>query len=810
MADELKEQYKKTGIIHLVITLAGLALNFAILTIVNKLGIPLYLDTLGSIIVAWECGPIFGVATALFSLVIYGVFFNEMAVYFSLVGILTVIVAYFMMKAGFLKKIHTTILFAIILGMLSGIVSGIIQIGLGMGGVDYFIEAIRNNMIDKIIVTIAVVVITRLFPEDIRRQIWKLDLCYDIDNNRYTYENTMEERSRVKSHRRLMMVLTIEAVALAGVVAWAGVSIYLGGSYISYSKMVQGTSEYVASMIDGDMIDEYLEQGTEAPGYTEMLDTLRDIQKYSMNLEYLYVYKITEDGIYLVFDTDSDFLSETFIGDQLEFEKAFEPYREQLLAGENIGIVESKDRYGWLLTDLEPVYDSDGNCVAYVGADVSMTTIRIYAYGFAFRIAVIALSFLIFSLAFGFWVSDRHFNMSEWFYNKAREAKKDADRANETKTRFIANVSHELRTPINTIMGMSEMIQRENPDDNKDYVHTVREYSKNIENASDLMMGIVSDILDISKIESGNMDIVEREYNVRDNLQSVISMMKVRSNEKGLLFEQVIDENIPSVLYGDSVRIRQVLLNLLSNAVKYTDKGGLILKAESEIKDENTCHIIFSVKDTGMGIKQDDLEKIFLPFLRFAGDDNNTIQGTGLGLSLAKQFAEKMGGVIECDSRYGEGSVFSFIIDQKIIDPTPIGVFSTPKDKEEKQPEPEFVASNGKILVIDDSEMILELMKNLLSDGKLKVFTAESGEKGLLMLEEEKYDLVLLDHMMPGMDGIETLAHIREKNPDIPVIALTGNENGDGGRFYKEKGFNDYLLKPVRMKELVETIHKYI
>ncbi len=811
MSQELRNLYKKIGCIHVGITLAGIAFNLIILNLMNRCGIPVFLDTAGSIVVAWECGPIFGVTVALLSSIVYGVFFNEFSIYFSVIGIVSVILASYMMKLGFLKKIKTSIYFALILGLASGVCSGLIRLGLGDVDFSIFYSSIFYNLIDKIIVTVLVIIVIKLIPEEIRKQIWKLDLCFDLDKHEYIYESTMGEDTRIRSHRRLLMILTVEAICLAAVIAWAGISIYLRNTYASYSVMADGMSKYTASMVNGDDIELYLEEGADAEGYLETLNELCDLQKYTASIGYIYVYQIREDGAHIIFDTDPDFVNDIDVGAVVGFDEAFLPYKDKLLSGENIDIIESRGEFGWLLTAYEPIYDSDGNCVAYAGADVSMNNVQRYSMNFIFRIVIIAAAFLTFSLTFGFWVSDRHFKMSEWFYARAKEAKDEANRANDSRARFIASVTHEMRTPINTIIGMNEMILREKPDDkDSKYSASIRSYAGNIEKASDLLMGIVGDILDMAKIESGNMDIVEREYNTLDNLQSVIAMINVRSSQKGLLFEQVIDEKTPAVLYGDSVRIRQVLLNLLSNAVKYTDKGGFILKLEANNIGNDTCKMIFTVKDTGIGIKEEDLDKLFQPFLRFDEVKNNMIQGTGLGLSLAKQFAEKMGGTITCSSKYGEGTVFTFTIDQKIVESTPIGEFRSSQITEEALTEPEFVATAGRILVIDDNDMMLELVKGLLSDGKLEVITALSGEEGLEDLEKEDFDLVLLDHLMPGMDGIETLMHIREKNPNLPVIALTGNETGDGGKFYKDKGFTDYLLKPVRMKELVETVHKYL
>lgn len=397
-------------------------------------------------------------------------------------------------------------------------------------------------------------------------------------------------------------------------------------------------------------------------------------------------------------------------------------------------------------------------------------------------------------------------------YEQIRAAKDEAERANTAKSRFLANMSHEIRTPINTIMGMNEMILREDTENVPgDYLKSVTGYSRNIKVASESLLELVNELLDLSKIESGKMELVELEYDTNELLQSLAMMIRVRSNQKDLTFETVIDEKLPKKLFGDLGKLKEILLNLMTNAVKYTEKGGFELIVKVEEISEEKCRIHFAVKDTGIGIKPEDMEHLFTPFKRLEEVKNSGIQGTGLGLDISRQFVKLMGGDLMCDSIYGEGSTFHFTIEQKIIDPTPLGKFeegeaATDNDRYT----PLLIAPNAKILVVDDNEMNLQVIKGLLKPTKLSLTLVTSGKECLKKLDEESFNIVLLDHMMPEMDGLETLKHIRERHGDITVIALTANIAGGGSAFYKEAGFEDYLSKPVDAKKLEQMIRSYL
>ena len=383
--------------------------------------------------------------------------------------------------------------------------------------------------------------------------------------------------------------------------------------------------------------------------------------------------------------------------------------------------------------------------------------------------------------------------------------------ANVAKSQFLSNMSHEIRTPINAIMGMDEMIRREAK------TPQIREYAENIRNASASLLSLVNDILDFSKIEAGKMEIIPVEYETSSILNDLVNMVKARAEKKGLSFQVEASPDLPTLLYGDEIRIKQVATNVLTNAVKYTEKGGVTLRVSFEKANEEEIRLRFSVKDTGIGIKPEDIEKLYNPFERIEEKRNRTIEGTGLGMNITKRILELMESRLEVESVYGEGSTFSFAIVQRVVDWTPIGDFEQAYHRTVARQDvyhERFTAPDAKILVVDDTKMNIIVMKGLLKATKVQIDEAGSGQEALTLTAKKRYDVIFLDHRMPDMDGIETLAAMRAqtdgKNLETHVVCLTANAISGAREWYLSKGFDDYLTKPVNSDHLEATLVKYL
>lgn len=391
---------------------------------------------------------------------------------------------------------------------------------------------------------------------------------------------------------------------------------------------------------------------------------------------------------------------------------------------------------------------------------------------------------------------------------EADMAKHEAMAANEAKGKFLAHMSHEIRTPINAVLGMDEMILRETHD------QSIKEYAMDIYTAGQTLLSLVNDILDFSKIDSGKMEIVPAEYDISSMVHDVVNMASQRANAKNLNLVADIDSQIPSRLYGDDVRIRQVITNLLANAVKYTHEGTVWFRIKSSRQD-GTVILDFEVEDTGIGIKEEDLPKLYAEFERIEENKNRNIEGTGLGISITIQLLGLMGSHLEVESTYGKGSKFYFSLEQKIIDSTPVGDFTSRVSQiaENYNYSSKLYAPDAKILVTDDNAVNRKVLRSLLKETQIQVTEAGSGTECLELVQKNHYDLVLLDHMMPGMDGIETLHHIKElKNfpcSNTPVIVLTANAISGAEEKYISEGFDGFLSKPV-VPDKLENIIKEV
>ena len=400
--------------------------------------------------------------------------------------------------------------------------------------------------------------------------------------------------------------------------------------------------------------------------------------------------------------------------------------------------------------------------------------------------------------------------------DRLRKAKALADEANEmaiaadaAKGEFLANMSHEIRTPLTTILGMDEVILR------KYESGPIYEYARDIQSAGNSLLHIINDILDFSKIESGQLELALRNYDLGRVLRDVDNMVKIRAEQKGLKYTAQIDDSLPDELFGDRIRVQQIMVNILNNAVKYTKRGSVKFVLTGVKGDDPSLIVLhITVTDTGIGIHAEDIPKLFKSFSRIDAKETHNIEGTGLGLAITARLIELMGGTVEVTSTYGVGSTFHVVLPQKIVGERTLHQYAIEDAHKKKTERVILKAPDAKVLIVDDNDMNRIVLRSLMKDNEVKIDEAESGEECLQKISENEYDVILMDYMMPRMDGKETLAHIKEM-PDAPgakakVIVCTANALVGVRAELLSAGFDDFLSKPVNGKELEEMLAKYI
>ncbi|MCR4649798.1 MAG: response regulator, partial [Lachnospiraceae bacterium] len=512
----------------------------------------------------------------------------------------------------------------------------------------------------------------------------------------------------------------------------------------------------------------------------------------------------SDDSYAFLVDTEGDIINHPYGSYQMTQESKTNvsglPYDEIKIDGKSTKVIRDYDgAYKILIATRNP----DSYFRVYVVSGIWRIYGRVIVYSTISLVAFLFCTILVYRL-----LTD----LIKWQDETNQQMKDAADAAiaaGKAKSRFLAQMSHEIRTPINAVLGMNEMILRESEDE------SIREYSENIQSAGKTLLSIINSILDFSKIEDGKMEIIPAKYELATVINNLVNSIDERAKAKSLKLITKIDPTLPGVLFGDDVRITQVIMNLLTNAVKYTERGSIMLEISDGGRDKDSILLNVSVKDTGIGIKEEDMSKLFESFERIEEKRNRNIEGTGLGMSIVTGLLNMMGSKLDVKSEYGKGSEFSFGLRQLIVEEEAIGDYEekrlghTAKTRKEEY----LYAKKASILVVDDNEMNLKVIKNLLKRNGIVPDLALSGAEAIELVGKKNYDIVFLDHMMPKMDGLETLARMKDEGLvrlNMKIIALTANAVVGARETYLKAGFDDYLSKPVEVELLEDKLKRYL
>ncbi|MDR2594483.1 MAG: response regulator [Fibromonadaceae bacterium] len=552
-------------------------------------------------------------------------------------------------------------------------------------------------------------------------------------------------------------------------------------------------AEYLASSANIDELDKYHKvEDMELQSYKNLRKKLLEFSKKT-DVKYAYFIRPLQDSMQYI--VDNDFNEKTRVGlDTPLFDPHSEPWILSVLEGQSVYSDLGNYAPSWegLLSGYAPVFDKEGKVKAIAGVDIEDSDI-IFAKQMIFILTAVQIISVILVFISGLLSLLR-------FHGEARKAEKaqiKADEANETKSKFLANMSHEIRTPMNAIIGMAELALRE-------YMTSIaKEYILTVKQAGTNLLSIINDILDFSKIESGKLEIIPINYKFSFLINDVVNIIRMMITDSRLRFEINIDSKIPNMLFGDEIRIRQVLLNILGNAVKYTKKGFISFSVNGEIIGD-TILLTMTVADSGIGIRKEDLEKLFDDFVRFDFAVNKDVEGTGLGLAITKNLVKMMNGNISVQSEYGKGSTFTVKLPQKIRYCESFDAIKSDSVTIK------FNAPKARILVVDDIDTNLKVAKGLMLPYKMQVDLCLSGIEAIERVKANDYDLVFMDHMMPEMNGIEATKRIRKMYANLPIIALTVNAVSGAKEMFLSNGFSDFLSKPIDIIKLNSILEKWL
>ncbi|MBO4473739.1 MAG: response regulator [Clostridiales bacterium] len=614
-----------------------------------------------------------------------------------------------------------------------------------------------------------------------------------------------------KNNLSTKIILMVEGILLISSMIFCAVSVQRARNGIrkAIQQRMLDIANCASGSVKGDVLGSLTKDNVGSDEYNEVYNTLA-VFRDNVELEYVYCIKEESEGNF-IFTMDLDLLTPASYGDSVEYTEAL------AMAGRGTAAVDKvpyTDQWGEFYSAYSPVKDSTGKVVGIVAVDFSVdwfeeqlssqTRSTVISY-----LVILVITLLVAALLALFTVRPFVKMQGELMEEKIR-----AESANHAKSDFLANMSHEIRTPINAVLGMNEMIMREgrkaqdltrgSTQDIRQTLRNIVVYAGDVENAGHNLLAIVNDILDFSKIEEGRMDLVEAPYKLGSLLNNLSNMVLFKAQDKKLDFVIDVDENLPDELRGDEVRVRQILTNILNNAVKYTEKGSVKLTVRGEKMTDDYLILRATVEDTGIGIREEDREKLFEKFQRLEMDKNSTVEGTGLGLVITQRLLEMMHGTIDVESEYGKGSVFTVTIPQKILSTVPVGNFQERFEVnllEARAYRESFRAPEARILLVDDTRINLNVVVNLLKDTKMQIDTATSGANAVAMAEKTRYDVILMDQRMPEMDGTEALHRIRATeggaSRDVPVVCLTADAVVGAKERYLAEGFSDYLTKPI-------------
>ncbi len=574
--------------------------------------------------------------------------------------------------------------------------------------------------------------------------------------------------------------------------------------------------------VNGDMLKNLQKDSVGSDEYNEIYKTL-SVFKDNVELEYVYCIK-EEEKDHFIFTLDIDPVRPAKYGETAEYTEALAKAGSGTAAVDDISYT---DTWGTFYSAYSPVFDSEGNVAGIVAVDFTADWFEGQLASQMRSTVVSYVIILVFSQIFAAILAFLTVRPFVHLQGELLEEKVRAESANLAKSEFLANMSHEIRTPINAVLGMNEVILRESrrttqtaeddPKAMRDALKNITIYAGDVENAGHNLLAVVNDILDFSKIEAGRMDLVESKYQLSSLLNNLSNMILFKAKEKKLEFIIDVDKTLPDELYGDEVRIRQVFTNLLNNAVKYTMEGYVKMTVRGDRREDGSLMLVAKVEDTGIGIKQDDIEKLFVKFERLEMERNSTVEGTGLGLVITKHLLDMMGGQISVVSEYGKGSTFCVKIPQKIVSETPVGDFQEHFEKsvlEARAYKESFRAPDAHILIVDDTRINLTVVINLLKNTLIRIDTSTSGAEAVKMAQKTEYDLILMDQRMPEMEGTEALHRIRASeggaSQNVPVICLTADAVIGAKERYMAEGFSDYLTKPIDSFALEKMLMRHL